>query len=356
MGWGGKKGSAPPPAQEEDGEELIWNAVTEVVAPILRFERDLDENKLEKRIRVCFQKGGKGLAFHSKPWYELINEYADACFGAIFNSLGDKEWLNQCDFLLCLDAGIKDNFPKHVINRVPQQEFERVVLAAHDRAHEEQRTMPIMWEVVSELVEGPKGKKKVYNALEEAWKEAHQNIGEGDVQTFVATWVDRTIAHLAEVSQGEPQWTLEPQNGFTLFDGVLQQGAMPFALVEAHGPPPPGWGFLSYCIEQAYAAHVVTGDGTVFGMPGKGGKGGKGGGKKGKDAFGKGKREPRPPNPLLADVPQGQCRDFLLGRCKRGEECKFTHDEGLQQEIDLKRALLEAEEGDESEAKKARLE
>lgn len=353
---GGKEGGKAAAAvvqlpQASDDDELIWTAVTDCVAPILHLETELDQNKLEKRIRDNFRKGAKGLPFHSKPWYELIEEYADASFGGLFNSLGDKEWLPQCDFLLCLDAGIKDNFPKQCLARVPQLEFERVVLAAHDRAHEEQRTMPIMWEVVQGSIEGPKGKKKVYNALEEAWKEAQQAAGGEDVQSFVGTWLDRTIAHLAEVSQGEPQWVLEPPIAMQVFDALLQSGALPFALVEAHGPPPPGWQFIEYCVHQSYAAHVVTEDGTVFGEKGPR-KGGKGKGKKGEK-----ERKPRKENPLFADIAPGVCRDYLLDRCQRGEECRFTHDDIAKQEVELKQALQEAgaEEADEGEAKRARL-
>jgi len=365
MGWGcggkGKKGGkghvdewgygAAPKAPAmvstgDDDEELIWNAVTEAVQPILRLERELDQNKLEKRLRDCFKKGAKGMSFTGKPWYDLINEYADVVFAAVFNSLGEKEWLPQCDFLLCLDAGVKDSFPKNVLARVPQLEFEKVVLSAHDRAHEEQRVQPLMWEIVANFIDGPKGKKKVYNACEEAWKVAFQDPS--DVQSFVATWIDSSIALIAGVSQGEPQWTMEPPIGCQLFDAMLQGGAIPFALVEAHGPPPPGWPFIGYCIEQAYATHVVTQDGSVYGKGG--GKKGGGKGKKGKDG------KARPLNPLLADVPPGQCRDFLLSSCKRGDECKFGHDDGVKAEVDLKRALQEGEEESEQEAKKARLE
>lgn len=351
MGWGGDKGGKgckdkgcfkggkPPAAYHEptvtealaggdENEELIWNAVDEAVKPILRFERELDENKLQKRIRDCFRKGAKGMSYHGKPWYDLINEYADICFSGIFSSLGEKEWLAQCDFLLCLDAGVKDSFPKNVLARVPQKEFEQVVLAAHDRAHEEQRVSPILWEVVHSSIDGPKGKKKVYNAVEEAWKEAFSASGPNmDVQGFVGAFIDGTIGRIAGVSQGEPGWVMEPQLGMTVFDELLQAGAMPYALVEAHGAPPAGWPFIAFCIEQAYGMHTVveseapTGKGKLKG--GKGGcKGdyGKGKGKgKGKP---KGKREPR-------------------------------HEESPE-ELELKRALAEAEE-EEEEAKRSRL-
>lgn len=359
MGWGGKGGKGDhgaPAAPQGEEEELIWNAVTEAVQPILKMERELDQNKLEKRIRDSFKKGAKGLSMSGKPWYDLINEYADTAFASIFNSLGDKEWLPQVDFLLCLDAGIKDNFPKQVMARVPQLEFEQVVLSAHDRAHEEQRTMPIMWEVVSSTIEGPKGKKKVYNACEEAWKEAQAACAGqngGDVQSFVGSWIDITIHRLATVCQGEPQWTMEPQVAMSVFDTFLQAGCLPFSLVEAHGPPPAGWPFIGHVVQTAYATHVVTADGGAYGKAPKGGKGKGKGTKGGKDIR---DRAPRPVNPLLADVPPGSCRDFLLDRCKRGDDCKFKHDESVRAEVALKRDLQAAEESDDEDAKRQRLE
>merc|ERR1719218_422978 len=105
-----------------------------------------------------------------------------------------------------MDAGVKDNFPKQVIARLPQTEFEQVVLAAHDRAHEEQRVLPVMWEVIQSSVDGPKGKKKVNNAVEESWKEAMNECAQSkDAQHFVGAWINYSIARLSATSQGEPQ-------------------------------------------------------------------------------------------------------------------------------------------------------
>merc|ERR1711924_555663 len=171
-----------------------------------------------------------------------------------------------------------------------------------------------MGEAVASLIDGPKGKKKVYNALEESFKEALQNMSEGggDVQAFVGMFIDGTVYRLGLVSQGEPQWVLEPGIACQLFDTMLQTGAMPYALVEAHGPPPPGWGFIQEVVDDCYARHVVTQDGSVFGQVGKGkGKGFKGGGGGG---YGKGKKGERRgkggkggKEPALADV-SDSCR------------------------------------------------
>lgn len=258
--WYSVPSAAAAPAQADDGEELIWNAVTEMVTPILKMEKELDQNKLEKRIRDAFRKGAKGMAFSSKPWHELINEYADTAFSSIFSSLGDREWISQCDFLLCLDAGVKDNFPKELLAKVPPLEFEQVVLAAHDRSFELNRIGPIMWEVVTGTVDGPKGKKKVNLATDEAWKEAHAASCENgpDAQEFVRHFIDGTIKRIADASQGEPSWVLEPKLAKQMFNEMLQGGVMPWNIVNEHGPPPARWGWIGQCVEQAYQDHAVV--------------------------------------------------------------------------------------------------
>lgn len=203
---------------------------------------------------------------------------------------------------------------------VTRVDFEQMILAAHDRAFEEQRVLPIMWEVIQQLVEGPKAKKKVFAAAELGWKDAQTPSGAfpNEVQDFVGMWIDRTIAHLSEATSGEPQYTLEPDIGVQVFDGALQAGCTPMTLTQAFGPPPAQWPFINYCIEQSYTAHVVPEDpawqskkkrktgGGDWGCGGMGmdhfgafggampkGDWGKGAGKFGGKAKGKGKGKPQ---------------------------------------------------------------
>ena len=124
--------------------------------------KDWDRSKLTKRIRATpqrpggwcfwparrgdyFRKAGKSLDFREKfaaletilgidawvrrdqlrSWLVLVNEYADSVFSSIFQAIGDRRaslrrpasllgdarsprpWLDQVDFILVLDAGIK---------------------------------------------------------------------------------------------------------------------------------------------------------------------------------------------------------------------------------------------------------
>jgi hypothetical protein len=246
-------------------QELLWNAVDEALKPIMLLEYNL-EPKLEKRLYAFFRKPVKALNFDNAPWTEVLNTYADAVFGGIFGGLGDKEWLHHIDFLLCLDSAVKDNFPKHVLQHVPQMEFEKAVLAAHDRAYEEQRIFPILWKIVQQMVDGPKAKKKVYNSIEEGWKIAFRGetvYYQNPAQNFVGTWIDSTISLLSGVSQQEPQWVLDPELAAQVFNRALAEGAMPYTITSLHGSPPQGWRFVTHSLYEAYEAHSVVPEAPV---------------------------------------------------------------------------------------------
>ncbi|CAK0798718.1 unnamed protein product [Prorocentrum cordatum] len=339
--WGGQQGG--------QDEELLWEAVSAAVKPILHMENELDESKLEKRIRDAFKKGAKGLSFGARPWHALVEEYADSVMGSIFNSCGDKGWLLHIDLLLCMDAGIKDHFPPQSLRGVPPADFEQCVLAAYEKAFEEQRVGPIIWDLVTASVEGPKSKKKVFNACEAAFKESRIPGGAypNGVQDFVAQFVDRSIALLAEETQGEPQWVLDPKDARAFFSALVDGGVVPFPLVQEHGPPPSGDPFLAWCVQEAYNRHAVNPDGSPFGSKGKGGKGGTSWASK------KAKPKPKPLNPLFEGLPNGICRDFLLDKCERGDGCRFTHDEEAKAEVALRQAMAEAEKGEQGGVEEA---
>lgn len=244
------------------GDELLWDACTEAVAPIADLEHEWDSLKLAKKIRDYFRRGAKGLLFGRKPWDQLVNDYADAVFGSLFTSLADREWLTEADLLLVLDAAIKDTFPPHILAQVPQYLFERTVLAAHDRAFEEQRYLLILWKVCQETVPGDKSRKKVYNAGEAGRKEA-VNCPRGElsanvVEDFAGRWINKTIGALGKSTQGELEWTLPEQLAVQWFHTLVEAGALPLGLVRKHGHPPRGWRFVDETVHQAYLAHSTS--------------------------------------------------------------------------------------------------
>merc|ERR1719262_55940 len=82
------------------------------------------------------------------------------------HALNDRAWLHQADFTLILDTAVKETFPPELLQQIPISELEGAVLRAHDRAFEEARVTPVLWETVQGNVEGKKAPTKVYNALE----------------------------------------------------------------------------------------------------------------------------------------------------------------------------------------------
>mmetsp|Transcript_143662 Transcript_143662/g.374181 ORF Transcript_143662/g.374181 Transcript_143662/m.374181 type:complete len:305 (+) Transcript_143662:56-970(+) len=234
-----------------DGD-LLWHAVSEAVRPIAHLEVQYESDKLEKKIRDYFKKGAKGISFHSKPWDQLINDYADAVFSSIFAGLGDREWLPQADFLFCVDAGVKEHFPGHLLSRVPQQAFEQCVLQATDRAFDEQRYWTYRWDTIQKVITGKMTQKKVREALDAARAETVQ-AGMENVGAFVSAWIAATVRLLATATQGDPRGCIEEQTACALFHALIQEGALPIQLVNEEGLPPVGWPGVDSMVTQAYS-------------------------------------------------------------------------------------------------------
>mmetsp|Transcript_46506 Transcript_46506/g.104546 ORF Transcript_46506/g.104546 Transcript_46506/m.104546 type:complete len:307 (-) Transcript_46506:149-1069(-) len=232
--------------------ELLWNAVAEAVGPIAHLETQWEQDKLEKKVREYFKKGARGLQFNAKPWQALINEYTDSVFSSLFCGLGDRDWLPQADFLLCVDAGVKDYFPSRLFTGVPQQVFEQTVLQAADRAFDEQRYWNVRWETIQRAVTGKGTQKKVREALDSARAEAVAQ-GPEKVEDFVSSWIQGAMNALAKATQGNPADTLPVETCVSLFQSLIQDGCLPLKLAMTDGIPPRGWPTLSQMITDAYA-------------------------------------------------------------------------------------------------------
>jgi len=250
----------------EQDEELLWEAVAEAVKPIAHLDGD---SKLETKIRNYFKKAVKTLEIGMKPWHALINDYADSAFGAMFAGLGDKPWLYQgeADFLLVLDAAVKDLFPSGIMKGVPQQDFERAVLAAHDRAFEEQRYLGIMWDVLQSHVQGKATQKKAYNALDLGQKEAFLQ-GSTGLEDYTWCWIDRTIAKLSNDTQGDPESCIPLMQAAQLFHALIEGNALPIPLVQSSDPLQPD--FVNQALETAYTMYSVSAGGEMPTSKGKG--------------------------------------------------------------------------------------
>lgn len=245
-----------------DASDLLWGAVSEALMEVPELDLDPQRTKIEKRIRQCFSKAANGLDWKNS-WQQLINEYADSAFGSLFQAMGDRSWITQVDFLLVLDAGVKQTFPLEVLRNVPQRVFEKQVLRAHDRAFEEQRFLPLLWDNVKEIVGGKNTFKKVYDAAENGRKAGCRALLEGrsEIKEFVSRWVECTVARLSKTSQGYPETIMGEEACCELFHSLIQAGALPLSLTASTGgPPPEKWSFVDLVVAAAYSAHAEAGD------------------------------------------------------------------------------------------------
>eukprot|EP00928_Gymnodinium_smaydae_P003990 TRINITY_DN11402_c0_g1_i1.p1 TRINITY_DN11402_c0_g1~~TRINITY_DN11402_c0_g1_i1.p1 ORF type:complete len:417 (+),score=89.98 TRINITY_DN11402_c0_g1_i1:43-1251(+) len=293
--WPGKgpwKGEPEPPLQaptqapaqsEWDPEELIAPAVHEALGHIAHLENEWDIGKMEKRIRGYAKNASKGLAFGKNSWQELVNEYADAMFASIFQALGDRQWLNEADLLPVVDAGIKETFPEAELADVPQDEFERTVLQAHDRAFEEQRFASGSWDTIRHRVHEKKLQQKTYKALEEGRKIAAVNA-QPQVADFVNHWVHASVDSLRQICGPSFMQVLPEDTLTSLLHSLVEAGALPLALTakasEAGELPLEDW-WIGTVVSDAYAGREMrpSSEATQHGGRGRwsGGGGWKGG-------------------------------------------------------------------------------
>ena len=109
--------------------DSITNVVDSVIC--LLEKEQIDRNHLEKRILHYFNQGAKGLEFGQKTCKELVNDYADSVYSAMFSGLDAKRnWLTQTDFLLVVDAGVKAHFPSDLLDGGSRLHLERTILQA----------------------------------------------------------------------------------------------------------------------------------------------------------------------------------------------------------------------------------
>jgi len=249
------------------GESMLATAIPEAVEALAEMEKEWDSDKLGKKLKEYFNKASKHLTFRGRGLPELINEYADNAIGSIFAGLGDREWLytGQADFLLLVDAGIKDTFPGHLLRNVEQLDFEQMVLAAYDRAFDEQRFCPILSEAVPAVVSGPKIKKKVWNSVDQGRKDAIMS-GTADIEEFTNTWINASIAHLSQASQGSPDATMTADLAVKLFQTLLEGNALPLAMTsEAVAPVH----LVEEAVTNAYTEHTAEEDAWESAPPAK---------------------------------------------------------------------------------------
>jgi len=249
-------------------------AVKAALAPVLRHERQLVGGKLEETVYQFFCNGKMGLQFEATGWQELIHEYCDSVLTAVMQRLSARPWLNQVDFVLVVDAGIKFTFPREVYAEVPEEDFQKAVLQAHDRAYEEHRYAVILWDVVNEHVPDAAQKKKVAEAFEQGRRDAVRELLDAfqagtsealNLEDFVSGWVRNCLTNYSVLNGGVLDATLDKSATMRIFQILIEVGTLPIPLIAKEGPPPRNWRHLEA---------VVQATATDLGAEGKGWKGG----------------------------------------------------------------------------------
>eukprot|EP00927_Polykrikos_kofoidii_P040854 TRINITY_DN3484_c0_g1_i1.p1 TRINITY_DN3484_c0_g1~~TRINITY_DN3484_c0_g1_i1.p1 ORF type:complete len:395 (-),score=71.35 TRINITY_DN3484_c0_g1_i1:95-1279(-) len=238
----------------KSGDDLLHSAISNSLAPVMNLEKEWDIGKLSTRIRQYTKNAAKTLEFKKKSWGDLVNEYADCFFSSIFQALNDREWLLKIDLVEVIDAGVKATFPREVFDPVRRDDFERVVLDAHDRAFEEQRFAPMLWEAILNFSFDRKARNRVYEAFEAGRKEAALS-STGEVVDFMRWFILKSFEHLrrSSAAQGGVETALPASTCAELVHALLKAGALPLPLSDKFGHPPPGWPFVDDVVKDVYA-------------------------------------------------------------------------------------------------------
>eukprot|EP00913_Durusdinium_trenchii_P004463 g4142.t1 len=165
---------------------------------------------------------------------------------------------------MVVDAGVKELFPPYLLQHVPQLVFEQQVLSAHDRAFEEQRFAPMLWDTLFERAQ----KSRIYNALEAARKEAAMMSGEANaVENFLKAWVACSLREMLSQSKVPLEQDLPPELCRDIFHALIEAGALPLPLTQ-EGVPPESLVILDQAIEEPQGAPVFNGKGgATLGLP-----------------------------------------------------------------------------------------
>lgn len=247
----------------ESDNDIIATAIKVALDPVSQMESPDDMRKYRCKIGKMIKDALQDIELTQtqKPAKALINEYADSLFGRILNALGDRPWIGHVDMLLLFDSAVKEMLPKEALEQAAAEDLEGFIFDAHDRALDEQRMLPQLWEAVQRTVQGPKTRSKVNKAFEAGWKETVSATNQdvladiGEAVPFARNWVQRAVGRLRTDTGGYPEGALDEHTAVTLFTGLLEGGVMPSKAAVAGGAlgPPEGWGqFLEQVVHEAY--------------------------------------------------------------------------------------------------------
>lgn len=247
-------------------DELLERAM-EALEPAAQQE-NWNLAKLAKKVRDYFRRAGQSVST-STSLEAMVNELADYSWCAVHQALGDRPWVHKVDLVFVLDAAIKEQCPIEMLQQVPKAVYEEMVLAAHDRAFEEQRCYNTICNLVTSLV-ARVSVKKVSDAVDAGRRAALSALRQpiedpkDKAKEFVGKWIQSSVDHLSRSSQGRPGQLLPLEMALYLFDQLLQEDALPLALTAECGKPPPKWPFIQLQVRCAYAHHQIRPEERVY--------------------------------------------------------------------------------------------
>jgi len=246
-----------PRTEREEPDDDIYTAVKVALTAAVVIEGENNVQRMRQKISKYCHDSLQGLMKVAGPAKALIDEYADSLFSKIYAGFGDRPWLQQMDFLLVLDAAVKELLPKPVMTTVSFEDIETFIFQAHDRALDEQRCLPITWDTVQQVVQGPKTRKRVYAAVEIGRKAAVNKEDVFGAEDFARTWITTALIALRKDCGGYPEQVLDTTTATNMFVSLFEGGALPEARMAEGWPAVTGWKpFVQEVVKEAYTPAV----------------------------------------------------------------------------------------------------
>jgi hypothetical protein len=185
-----------------------------------------------------------------KPAVDL---YVDSFVQKFFQGYGDREWANECDLLLIVTEAMTALFTAQVSDVLPA-ELQELIFLAHDRAMDEAKNLPVVWDAVRAHVQGPATRKKVYKALENSRKICVDDAALGCSTEFAQAWIKGMHEALDLENGGWVENVLTEESCKTIFSVIVECGGLPAKVVAADVQPGEGWvAFIASCVADTYA-------------------------------------------------------------------------------------------------------
>merc|ERR1740121_1204323 len=215
----GKKGKAKKPQNE--AEAKLYQVVTEAVKAIIHLEKEWDVRRLNERMLEYLQKASRGLSVNTKPWNELCFEMADKFFEAFWRRLGDRKWIDQCDYTSMVAAAFKAYVKKEIVDSIDNDEnFMNQVMYACHLAYDSCRYYSWGCQSLKKCIQGPKTQKKIREAVDES-REFVVKQNHTTSQEFIIAWIQHCRENLAKAGNLH---FLGRADAIKLFDCMVQEG------------------------------------------------------------------------------------------------------------------------------------